>query len=53
MFGIIYAFSGLIKFFIGGKNKKNLFLFVDEKYKGPLVYDELWDHSWERFWSSG
>ena len=45
MFGIIYAFSGLIKFFVGGKNKKKLSLLVDEKYKGPLVTVRSQAHS--------
>ena len=53
MFGIIYAFSGWIKFFVGGKNKNKLSLLIDAKYKGSLVSDEPWDYSWERLWSSG
>ena len=40
MFGVIYAFSGLIKFFTAGENKKQLSLLIDEKYKGPLVSGE-------------
>ena len=42
MFGVIYAFSGLIKFFTAGENKKQLSLLIDEKYKGPLVSGEHW-----------
>ena len=42
MFGIIYAFSDLIKFFVGGKNKKKLSLLIDAKYKGSLVTVRPW-----------
>ena len=45
MFGVIYAFSGMIKIFFGGKDTKKLSLLVDAKYKGPLVTGEGWAQS--------
>ena len=40
MFGVIYAFSGMIKFVFGGKDTKKLSLLIDAKFKGPLFTGE-------------
>ena len=37
MFGVIYAFSGLVKILFGRKNKKYSSHLIDAKYKGLLV----------------
>ena len=37
MFGVIYAFSGLIKLVFGRKDKKYSSRLIDAKYKGVFL----------------